>query len=1472
MAVPVPTPAPTAPLASAPSVADNLDTAIAAAPDLVHAPSLALDVAQTPGPTGDIAQTVAAAANRQNRANGVDKTAAAIGGNQPHNVVSDIFGWLGHNVLRPVGTAATDALRATNAPLNFVQREYRYLHDVEARHGMLAAIGEGAAIIGVGAAGAIAGGGINLETGMLAAEGATAVLGQVAYHDSWNRVGDPNYVDPNTHQKVSFGRDIAGGLFGLKAGSGAYGTFSGLFDALGDLTADPLANAGRGYAKLYSDQGGQFLGKSSEGTLLQAEKVQPAYDNLPRVRRAIDAMAEAQTPADIRRIDPRYEPIAKDLAAARTPDEVIDVLKSASASLEMLSAKSLPMLTNVRVATSRLRQLAADMEKPSVGTGAVNTVRNVFSPRAWADRFERVPGRSMDPSELNFAGKSIDPTLESGVGAENLRAMARYGMGDAAADHVYNLYMGADTRTRILLVRNTILDSMLGMAGQGLQRNGQTVEEFLKTATFEDPRVQKHIAEYIDHYVTSANPDSANAYGATIFGKPIPNVVDRETGRDLGAAVDTRQAGRIALPNFHDMKRMGQMLQGGKHLFSTLDDFAYNHITQAFFKPLVLQSMGYGFHISFAEMIPNALRQGAFNTIKAHVQVAMAKLSYKADQGDMNAFEGWLWHMRQQISPTSRLMDSKQIQYATEYGVQTHGFGHTVGTGAGENIQMESNKVDQVVSTTRKGISQVPMKATSSFGMFGPEESPRRVAEWQSWINRISRTPEHQVAASSYMKSLATGATPDQATFDAWKAVSTHLENLPESEKAKWLRLQHTTEHAVPGETPAQDWAHHIVENMKGATHSGSSLTPHGDLIYAVAHGKETKLNRLKQLVQDGEGPLKVPGRKLVADGEGTVQRIANIGFRHLLNPMVNLLSRDSTTMIEYMKIRKSLEPAIEDGRISEDEAATIAVGRATSESIRFIHNIHDRTQWSETLRNWAPFYFAQEQAYRRAGRLLATNPGAFRQYQMEIMGAHNIVSQQQDGQGNQYIALPGSGFLTEGMTAGFSHLGIPVGNVLPAELGGTASSANVIFPLSEGARPGWGPVVLIPAKAVYSKFTELAAKYPVFSPVVTPVAQGIRGAIGDSAITEGMWKEFVPNTTIQRLIEAGMGNDRAFQSSMMQTMASMDYQQNLAMERWVKGGEKGPQPQIIPGAGATFQEKQVFLDRVTNQTRLAYMARAIAGFFSPISANVEIKNYGLSAELTAAITKAGSVLKGMQAFLAANPDATPYTVGESMIPSGGSLPASTEAEQWVTANQKLINQYPAAAVWLMPQLTDTKYNPAVYNEQLAAGLRVKRTPQQFLDQLYVAAGDQTYYSALSQHTAAIQAAAGDKYAQDQEYAKWDAWVQEFGNAHPTWFANHLAGTSQVNSQQSIQQLTAIYAAGQAPVNSQSTLVRQLLDNYHTASADWANAQNSYSYATLEKQVKSQWATYLDGMKTAYPQLAPIITSVFRDVFYARVN
>ena len=182
-----------------------------------------------------------------------------------------------------------------------------------------------------------------------------------------------------------------------------------------------------------------------------------------------------------------------------------------------------------------------------------------------------------------------------------------------------------------------------------------------------------------------------------------------------------------------------------------------------------------------------------------------------------------------------------------------------------------------------------------------------------------------------------------------------------------------------------------------------------------------------------------------------------------------------------------------------------------------------------------------------------------------------------------------------------------------------------------------------------------------------------------------------------------------------------------------------------------------------------------------------------------------------------------------------------------------------------MPQLKNAQYSPTVYNEQIAQGLRVKDTPQQFLNALYVAAGDDMYYDGLTVHESALTAAGNNSSAKNAEYDTWDAWVQQLEKQYPVWAENFTSGNRQTNSQQAIQSLTQIFKDGAAPKDEQSELVEQLLGQYQTAAAAYQQAGQTSDYYANQAKVSDGWIAYVDSIATQFPQLKPIIQSVFKE-------
>src|ERR1035437_10874126 len=105
----------------------------------------------------------------------------------------------------------------------------------------------------------------------------------------------------------------------------------------------------------------------------------------------------------------------------------------------------------------------------------------------------------------------------------------------------------------------------------------------------------------------------------------------------------------------------------------------------------------------------------------------------------------------------------------------------------------------------------------------------------------------------------------------------------------------------------------------------------------------------------------------MVPDSTGTIQRIANVGFQKVLNPMVNFLSRQPIGLNEWDRQWEIQKPFVAAGVKSYDEAVNTALDVTVNRVMRTVHNLTDRTQWTVTIRNWAPFDFAQEQADRKS-------------------------------------------------------------------------------------------------------------------------------------------------------------------------------------------------------------------------------------------------------------------------------------------------------------------------------------------------------------------------------------------------------------------------------------------------------------------------------------------------------------------------
>ena len=1469
----VETPAPLLGSGQTPDLGHSLTATTNAAPELKTDPGTAVAVASG---GGDVALKAHAVAQAKNH---VD-TATAADGMRQGGLFGDLESGLsdfGSTAIKDGKSLVGGAMHLMNVPLRTVQQEYRYLHDVEALHGRTAAIYEGLGLLAGAAVGTVVDPG---EGTILGADAAAWVEGHVAYKDSWARAANPNYKDPHTGQLVSFGRDVSD-LIGARTG-GFHRALSGALDAMFDLGMDPVANAGKAYGSAYSLKGsGGLLGTVFSGTsTATAEDVERA-SFLPRIQHAYADIARSDE-ATIGIRYPGLAPIAKTLEADTSAEEVKQTFMELAGSMEMMEQPTLPTLSLAHYFGRTLRDSARNAGGP-LG----------YLPRSIADAFESMPGNTLSTSSMDFLHGKISMT--SPRGAKDLYRFFRFGMGDRVARTSVDAWLHGAPGERYAILKNGMYATVLAMAKMAPPED--IADMVAHPGAYEDlgdymtdlglPEVKDRVMESFHNTMQAAmveGGDPGRIYGLDEFSNVIKGPVMPD-GSEIAAGITTGQTGDVSLPNLVEMRRMAQAVRSTKvrRVLASMDDIGYNHFTQPILKPLELMSGSYALHISGSEVIPNTLRDGVVATAKAMMARAAADMGY--DEGeqleDPRGLAGVLWR----AGGRRLLNNSDDAEALAKSDLLNGGARVPAGLSAGHITTGET----QGVLRQENGLQQigaVPGYSSDDWAQF--QEGDKRFAELhQASFRRAAVDRWSRTAAGAYLQAAREGVTPAEGTIAARDAVADALRQEPPEVLENFARNFGKRPGAPQSWDNLTDWADAVVSRMKGVIHGKPDLANHAagpinmDLLHSLANGHVPPLEDFEK-IPSAERPLRVEGQIILPSGTGLVNKIATAGF-HVINPMVNAISRNQEYTVEYLKQYHDLQKAVDNGTISDDERVVMSTFRAVQHGVRFVHNLTDRTQWTTTLRNWAPFFFAQEQAYRRMGRFLVEDPGGFRRYQMAISAVANVANTYADGNGNQYITFPGSGFLGKGVANAMGLHGLMVGTVPPAQFGGSLSSASVIFPMSNGVTPDLGPLGSISAQTLSTMFEHLGKDFSTFAPASNVALSALNAFDGDqSAYNTSILEQLIPNETLLRIVQLyeasklnGGGGQEGFNSSILQTYNMLMYMQNEATDNWEKNGKKGPAPDIVPTQQQALDNPhaaQQFAQRVKNTVVGYYITRAILGFVSPISAEVEPQNFGFSNELNADIIKAGSVAKGMDAFIAKNPNALPYTVAESFVPnaqgqpSGISLSSSVPAQNWVSAHQADVNKYGPAYLWLMPQLSDAKYSATVYNEQIADALRVRETPEQHLDQLYIAAGNAIYYKNLAIFEKQLDGVGNNSTAKNDLYDNWNKFVTQMGQQYPIWYEDYKSPDKYVNATQAVTNLQQIIKDGQAPAGVQTDGVKVLLHSFDVASTEYNQAGANVSYSTQQyqqSQVSDAWVNYLENTASEYPNLKPVIQTVF---------
>ena len=1073
--------------------------------------------------------------------------------------------------------------------------------------------------------------------------------------------------------------------------------------------------------------------------------------------------------------------------------------------------------------------------------------------------------------------------------------IARFGMGDAGAKEMAGKYAEAIATNNLALARSiknhTLFESLKAM---GLPDDNA----FVKAAYDAINKVGEPLV-------------GTQIYGVDPLGRSLGEYVAGET-RKIGGLTKQHASDMFDIPDFLQIKRALREYSLVKKALNNIDDkfnqritrllygkndeFIIDRYTNKIFKPLALATTGFGLRVAAAELIPTFARYGIINTFKAKLAVSAAKANYDLIPAEtehvmaatfmgLGAEKGIVGDVFKDGFPTfkeakaaglnfaARLLPEQQMEVAIRLVLANNGhlLSEAVSTGHGYDASA-AYQMNQAAHYYFQIQRNSPMFRDLPEWTTYASSDIHYVPRYVTNINSAARQTTNQNIASditdlsrTYLKGQKFQIEDDATKIVQHQQYLEFRKQLIEREYKRMLDATRGTYKGYADEiTTVTRWTDAIAngdlrsfaEDRVDAT-LGMVIGKDGTYIDLVAKniaaGVSTDLNVIKQLVTKSQPsvPAAVAGPMLqpYVPNNGFLQNITNLGFKKIIDPIVNGLAREPLYVMHVADAYARMAPRIASKMLTEDQALRIAQTQASYSMLPQIHNTALRNQFAQLARNFLPFYFAQEQALRRAFNALKDTSVAsplfstgMRYYQIAEHGLSDPTFVQTDDNGNRFINFPVVGAFGTAMQGMLSSLGVPMVAGLPISAKGSLVSLKSVLP--ELQTPGVSPILAISANFLNDLF-------PSTEPIV-------KGAIGDISFQRGFWDTLIPATWLKTTLAALTPLDASNQMSnaVASALAAAYYHDQ------------------VPGPDSTEMERQQFIDRIKNNARSVLMLKAFLNITSPLAPQVSQEDSGFRDEFWKLVKEKGNYADAMLTFLGNHGDkAISYTVAktESNIP-GAKYPYTQETLDYMNNNPELFNpknrqqSVVNGAFFLIPQDgIKQESDIAVFNEMVNMHLRSRRTPEELLKQFYVAQGDQVLSGLRTKHleTLATAKANYDSFTQRQEETNWSNLMKKMQNLYPIWYKDYTNNDGKTNAQISYNQLIKIFSSENPPQHDQAKLVSAVIGDYQRHQ----QVMNEYKMTQITgfapQQETQQWQNYLMSLSVSEPRLKTVINSVF---------
>jgi hypothetical protein len=553
-------------------------------------------------------------------------------------------------------------------------------------------------------------------------------------------------------------------------------------------------------------------------------------------------------------------------------------------------------------------------------------------------------------------------------------------------------------------------------------------------------------------------------------------------------------------------------------------------------------------------------------------------------------------------------------------------------------------------------------------------------------------------------------------------------------------------------------------------------------------------------------------------------------------------LSRDQIVIDAAFNIRKELQPYLDDlakkvgPQVATKQVVELSEKLAVERVLAFVDNPTVRTQMAWSMRNFARFYRATEDAYRRLYRTVKYNPESIRKIALTYEGVAHTGFVQRDDQGEPYFIYPGVAPVYEAMNKVLGVFGLGDKFVAPMPL----QFGSDIRMLTPSANPeSWlptfsGPLAGLSLKTIYSiagLFEE--SNIDALSTIGQEIKSTERITLGEIGENQSFFQAILPGH-VNRLITSLSRDER-------------DSQYASAFRKavtYLEAGGHTPSSDATPGELAQYQK------RLRSTITGVLATRFVLGFISPASPTTTLKSdmaewvrdngrvnfkqvYTKLIEEYTAKNSPDPIGEAMADWVKLFPDEVPYVINESEPEFQARFKTSNAAANWVDENKDLVAKYPEGAGFLIPQSGTFSWD--AYQFLKDNGFRKTKLVDDFLKESFVSKDKYFYYTQRDKYEAALENAGSDSERKRINNA-WRVWSGDFKSARPLLqeeFAN--SASNNIKRQASYGDLKRLL--NESGINNPATkALRNMVNIYEEYLFTKDNVYNSRS----ERDVRSR--------------------------------